>query len=111
MKNNENINKQYVSIDYIYAKFSDAIDIIPMIISSEDIATFYVDSTEYITIQDFKIIKNIVYQKRTNKEFIIQNTSKLVSYTPHCNDSLHIIYESNETFHTINDDCNSNNNR
>ena len=100
MKNNENINNKYVSIDAIYDIFSDSVDIIPMIISSEDIETFDVESTEYITEQDFKKIKNIVYQKRKNKEFSIQNNSTLIPYEPCSKDItyfLNIIYELNES--------------
>ena len=100
MENNKNINNKYVSIDSLYDTFSDSIDMIPMIISSEDIETFYVDTTEYVTVQDFTKIKNIIYQKRKNKEFLIQNNSKLLSYEPCSKDTayfLNIIYELNES--------------
>lgn len=107
MKNNNNIINKYVSIDSIYDNFSDSIDVIPMIISSEDIKTFYLDSTEYVTTQDFKKIKNIIYQKRNNKEFLIQNNSKLISYEPCSNDStyfLNIIYELNNSLFTLSEE-------
>ena len=91
MKNIENINKLYVSIDSIYDIFSDLIDVIPMIISSEDIHTFYLDSIEYITTHDFQKLQHIIYQKRTNKDFLIQNTSNLISFTP-------ILFVLNTTF-------------
>lgn len=99
MKNNENFNAKYVSIDSIYDIFSDLIDILPMIISSADINTFYLDSTEYVTTQDFQKIKHIVYQKRTNQDFLIHNNSQLISYEPHPNEThcfLNVIYPLND---------------
>lgn len=99
MKNNENFNAKYVSIDSIYDIFSDLIDILPMIISSADINTFYLDSIEYVTTQDFQKIKHIVYQKRTNKDFLIHSNSQLISYEPHPNEThcfLNVIYPLND---------------
>lgn len=96
-----NLNN-YIKLDTLYKDFEEEIDSLPLILSEEDVESIEIDASEYILKDDYKRIKNTIYQKRKSKEFMIsENNDNLVSFQPYSNNDtsyfLNIIYELNES--------------
>ena len=99
--NNSSLNiNDYIMLDSLYVNFTDDIDKIPFILSSEDIDVIEINDEEYISKNDYKTIKNSIYLKRNSKEITIDSSKddNLITFEPCSDDTsyfLNLIYELN----------------
>lgn len=106
--NNSQINlNNYILLDTVYHEFTDDIDSIPLVLSEEDISTIEINDVDYISKSDYSKIKNVLYQKRNNKDILISKkstSSNLIEFEPSTSDTsyfLNLIYELNTSLDNL----------